>query len=118
MDRWSRQPAGDSDQVIARLRAEVEGSRGQREELPHEEFLAYLKHLMEGNRDPELHAAIWDFREGRTTRSMLEADPDYQRAMASDFTESLHALGPERLEQVRAEGAAYLESEARRRGER
>jgi hypothetical protein len=115
VDRWHRQPLGPSEEVIARMYAEVEGARGQREELPHDAFVAYCKELMDADRDPELHEAIWDFREGKTTRSMLEEDPVFRRAMAAHFVADLDALGEERLEDIRAEAAAYRESEQERR---
>jgi hypothetical protein len=51
------------------------------------DFLARLKDVMDRHRDPELHTAIWDYREGKISRRELMTHPAFSGAMRADAAE-------------------------------
>lgn len=85
-----------------------------------ERFVAMLKQLLERTRDPQVHDRIWDYREGRTTRSQLYRDEAFVRELKAWYAEATaeqHALGhtPDRvrarLAELRGEGRLVLDTD-------
>lgn len=52
--------------------------------LGEAEFVERLTYLMARHRDPELHTAIWDYREGALSRRRLLTHPAFAAAMRED----------------------------------
>lgn len=70
--------------------------------LDQADYVEKLKSMMARHPDPELHSAIWDYREGKISRRDLQRHPAFGAAMNADTARmkaELEARGftPERL---------------------
>jgi hypothetical protein len=84
--------------------------------LSEEEFVERLKAVMGRHREPELHAVIWNYREGRMTRRELMVHPAYVAAMRADVDRmgaemAAHGVTSEQLSEAIAAASAEQEDE-------
>lgn len=90
-NRWA---PTDNLAMVRELAAEIEEFRAARPLPSDEQFLARVNELLRTERDPEVHDAIWCFKEGSLDRSALQRHPAFARATVRRVTEAIDGLTP------------------------
>lgn len=85
----------DTLAMVQQLAAEVAALRATIPRPTDAEFASRLEELLRTERDPDLHDAIWSFKEGKLDRSGILSHPAYGRVTARRVAAAFDAMSPE-----------------------